>query len=150
MPIYVNKTEITDADVFRETQYHPAASREAAVDEAARALVIRELLKQAAEEKGMLASDADEEACDEAISQLITTEVTAPHATEEVCRHYYDLNIEHFAAAPGCKMPLPFEKVETRIRDYLHTKSIRHGIQSYILDLARRARIAGFDLAAAL
>jgi len=150
MPIFVNKTEITDDDVFKEMQFHPAATREAARDEAAKALLIRELLRQEALEKGFLAKDAEEEALDAGIMKLIQSEVTAPEATPEVCRHYYDHNIERFSAGEGAKMPLPFSEVEPRIRDYLHTRSIRHGIQSYILDLAGRAKIAGFDLAAAL
>ncbi|MFC4347155.1 hypothetical protein ACFO5Q_04795 [Kordiimonas lipolytica] len=150
MPIFVNKTEITDDDVFKEMQFHPAATREAARDEAAKALLIRELLRQEAQEKGFLAKDAEEEALDAGIMKLIQSEVTAPEATPEVCRHYYDHNIERFSAGEGAKMPLPFSEVEPRIRDYLHTRSIRHGIQSYILDLAGRAKIAGFDLAAAL
>lgn len=150
MPIFVNKTEISDDDVFKEMQFHPAPNREAARDEAAKALLIRELLRQEAIEKGFLEEDATEEAFDAGIMKLIQAEVTAPEATPEVCRHYYDQNIERFSAADGAKMPLPFGEVEARIRDYLHTRSIRHGIQSYILDLAGRAKVAGFDLAAAL
>ncbi|NVJ96653.1 MAG: hypothetical protein HWE25_00785 [Alphaproteobacteria bacterium] len=150
MPIYVNKTEITDDEVFKEMQFHPAANREAARDEAAKALLIRELLRQEAVTLGFLAEGADEEALDEGISALIQAEVTAPEATEEICRHYYDQNIERFRADAGAKLPLPFAEVENRIRDYLHTRSIRHGIQSYILDLAGKAKVAGFDLAAAL
>jgi len=150
MPIYVNNTEITDADVYQEMQFHPAASREAAMDDAARALVIRELLRQAALKKGFLTDGADEQAQDSAITKLIEVEVTAPEATGDVCRRYYDQNIDRFRADEGAKVPLPFEEVEPRIRDYLHTRSVRHGIQSYILDLAGGAQIAGFDLAATL
>ncbi len=150
MPIFVNKTEITDDEVFQEMQFHPAASREAARDEAAKALLIRELLRQRACEKGLLVADAQGEALDEGITALIQNEVSAPEATTDICRHYYDQNIERFRADPDARLPLPFEEVEPRIRDYLQTRSIRHGIQSYILDLAGRAKIAGFDLAAAL
>lgn len=150
MPMFVNKTEISDDDVFKEMQFHPAPTREAARDEAAKALLVRELLRQEALKKGFLAEDAKEEAFDAGIMKLIQAEVTAPEATPEVCRHYYDHNIERFRAGEGAKMPLPFSEVEPRIRDYLHTRSMRHGIQSYILDLAGRAKIAGFDLAAAL
>lgn len=150
MPIYVNKTEITDDEIFKEMQFHPAENREAARDEAAKALIVRELLRQRALEQGILKSDASAEALDEGITSLIQTEVTAPEATTEVCRTYYDQNIERFRADKGAALPLPFKEVEPRIRDYLHTRSIRHGIQSYILDLAGSAKIAGFDLAATL
>jgi len=148
--MFVNKTEISDDEVFKEMQFHPAPSREAARDEAAKALLVRELLRQEALKKGFLTEEDTEEAFDAGIMKLIQEEVTAPEATAEVCRHYYDHNIERFRAGEGVKMPLPFAEVEPRIRDYLHTRSMRHGIQSYILDLAGRAKIAGFDLAAAL
>jgi hypothetical protein len=150
MPIYVNKTEISDDAVFKEMQYHPAASREAARDEAAKALLVKELLRQEAVEKGLLDEQADAEAIDSAALKLIEQEVSSPEADETACRRYYDHNIDRFRAADGATLPLPFEQVEGRIREYLLTRSLRHGIQSYILDLARKAKIAGFDLAASL
>ncbi|TNE62766.1 MAG: hypothetical protein EP335_11450 [Alphaproteobacteria bacterium] len=150
MPIFVNKVEITDDAVFREMQYHPAATREQARDDAARALLIRELLRQEAVDKGLLAEGDTGEKLDTAIQKLLEQEVTAPEAGTDVCRRYYEQNIERFPAARGSKLPQPFEAVENRIRDYLQTRSIRHGIQSYLLDLAHKARVAGFDLAASL
>lgn len=150
MPMYVNQTEISDDAVFREMQYHPAPTREAARDEAAKALLIRELLRQEAVEKGLLADDANDESVELAIMQLLETEVVVPDATPEICRHYYDRNIERFAATKGSKLPLPFDKVEERIGNYLRTQSMRRGVQAFILDAAMRARIAGFDLAATL
>lgn len=150
MPLYVNKTEITDDQVFSEMQFHPAASREAARDEAAKALLIRELLRQEAVNQGLADEGADEEQLEAAILQLVETEVSTPEATQEACRRYYDQNIERFSVSEDVRIPQAFEKVEPRIKDYLHTRSVRHGIQSYILDLASRAKIAGFDLAASL
>lgn len=150
MPIYVNKVEIDDDAVFKEMQFHPASSREEARDEAAKALVIQELLRQQAIEKGMLEDTADTEAVETAALRLMETQVTTPEADSVACRRYYDQNIQRFKIAEGSKLPLPFDKVEDRIRDYLHTRSIRHGIQSYLLDLAGKAKIAGFDLAASL
>ena len=52
------------------------------------------------------------------------------------------------AQALVVKELLPFDMVEERIRDYLHTRSIREGIRSYILHLAESARIFGFDISA--
>lgn len=150
MPIYVNKTEITDDEVFSEMQFHPAANREAARDEAAKALLIRELLRQAAIDQGILEETADEETVEEAILKLVETEVSTPEANETACRRYYEQNIERFAVADGASLPEPYETVAPKIKDYLHTRSVRHGIQSYILDLASKAKIAGFDLAASL
>ncbi|MCJ9428199.1 hypothetical protein [Kordiimonas marina] len=150
MPLYVNTVEITDDEVFREMQFHAAATREAARDEAARALLIRELLRQRAVEKGFLAEDATGEDFDAGIMDLLGAEVTTPEPSAEVCRRYYEQNVDRFAVGENSALPSPFEAVEGRIRQYLQTRSIRHGIQSYLLDLAHQARIAGFDLAASL
>lgn len=150
MPLFVNATEITDDQVFAEMQFHPAETREAARDEAAKALLIRELLRQEAVEHGLLADDADEEDTEQALLKLVETEVSTPEATHEACRRYYDSNIERFSFSDGVPLPQTFEAVEHRIKDYLHTRSVRHGIQSYILELAGKAKIAGFDLAAEL
>jgi len=150
MPIYVNAVEIDDDAVFKEMQFHPAPTREEARDEAAKALVIQELLRQQAVEKGILEDTADMDTVEKAALKLMETQVTTPEADSVACRRYYDQNIERFRVAEGSKMPLPFDKVEHRIRDYLHTRSIRHGIQSYLLDLAGKAKIAGFDLSASL
>ncbi len=150
MPLYVNNAEITDDEVFTEMQFHPAKTREEARDEAAKALLIRELLRQEAVTKELVSDSADEEETEAAILKLVEAEVSTPEATTEACRRYYDHNIDRFALSENSPLPQAFENVEPRIKDYLHTRSVRHGIQSYILDLAGRAKIAGFDLAATL
>jgi len=150
MPLYVNKVEITDDAVFSEMQYHAADSQAAARDEAAKALLIRELLRQEAVENGFLPEAADTETIEKGLMTLLEEKVATPASTEEACRRYYDQNLQRFRASETSDMPQPFTKVQDRIRDYLHTRSMRHGIQSYILDLASKARIAGFDLAASL
>lgn len=150
MPLYVNSAEITDDEVFAEMQFHPADTREEARDEAAKALLIRELLRQEAVAKALVDDTADEEAAEAGILKLVEAEVSTPEATTEACRRYYDQNIERFSLSENSPLPQAFETVESRIKDYLHTRSVRHGIQSYILDLAGRAKVAGFDLAATL
>ena len=150
MPMYVNKVEITDDAVFNEMQFHPATTKEAARDEAAKALLIRELLRQEAVEKGLLSDAADAEAVDESLTILLEKEVATPASDDEACRRYYDQNIDRFHTSETNKLPQPFDKVKDRISEYLHIRSMRHGIQSYILDLASRSRVAGFDLTASL
>ena len=150
MPLYVNKVEITDDAVFNEMQFHPAPNQEAARDEAAKALLIRELLRQEAVEKGILAETADAAVVDESLTVLLEKEVATPASDDKACRRYYDQNIERFHTSETNKMPQPFDNVKGRISEYLHTRSMRHGIQSYILDLASKSRIAGFDLTASL
>ncbi len=150
MPLYVNKVEITDDAVFSEMQHHAAPSREEARDEAAKALLIRELLRQEAVELDLLDDNADDAAIEVAILALMEQKVAAPTATEDACRRYYDQNIHRFTVSETSDIPQPFDTVKGRIENYLHTQSMRHGIQSYILDLSMKARIAGFDLAASL
>jgi peptidyl-prolyl cis-trans isomerase C len=150
MPLYVNNVEITDDAVFSEMQHHSAPSKDAARDEAAKALLIQELLRQEAIEQGLLSEGSDPDVAEKAIMELMEQKVTVPAASDDACRRYYDQNIQRFRSSETSEIPQPFPKVKGRIHDYLHTRSMRAGIQSYILDLASKARIAGFDLAASL
>lgn len=153
MPIIVNSVEITDEAVLAEMQHHPAPTKEDAHVAAAQALVIRELLTQEAEKKGLRAKDSDQASDDDAIFKLIEAEVTAPEADEDFCRRYYEQNKERFKAADADAdadeddLYVPFDGVHEKIRDYLHTQSVREGVRAYIFALAQDAKIAGFDLA---
>ena len=100
MPVYVNKVEITEAQIGREMQYHPAPTRERAWQLAARSLVIRQLLLQRAAEDG-LCHNADpgsqvtpEE--EQAIDRLLEENVAVPEADTETCRRFYDSHPESF------------------------------------------------------
>jgi peptidyl-prolyl cis-trans isomerase C len=93
MEITVNGTPIAEDAVNRETQYHPAPSVEAAREEAARALVIRELLLQRATSLGLIAEPEPGEEIPEAlVRQLLERDVTVPEPDNESCRRYYDNN----------------------------------------------------------
>jgi hypothetical protein len=149
MPIFVNDVEITDDAVFREMQYHPADTENAAMEEAARALTVQEILRQEAVEAEFLSTDAESDDVDKGIMALIQQRIQTPDASKDVCERYFEQNKSRFHTDKD--MPVPaFELVEDKIRDYLHTRSIRHGIQSYILDTAQRYRISGFDLGGAI
>ena len=150
MPVFVNDTEITDEEVFAEMQYHPAPSAEAARETAAQALVVRELLFQKAQKSGLCDTLANDEQRDQAIFNLIESEVTAPEATTDICKHYYDANLDRFKDAEDASRLVPFDAVADKIRDYLHTRSVREGVRAYVLDLAEEARVSGFDLAGSL
>ncbi|MEX1036744.1 MAG: hypothetical protein WDZ54_12380 [Sneathiella sp.] len=150
MPVFVNDTEIDDNAVFSEMQYHSARSMEEARDAAAQALVVRELLRQEAVKQGLSNPDDTEVALDEALMKLVEEEVATPAASTDVCRTYYEQNKHRFRVSDTNSDILPFDLVEVRIRDYLHTRSIREGIRSYILHLAETARVSGFDLAGSL
>ncbi len=100
MAIQVNDVEIADAAVAAEMQYHPAESAEAARQAAATALVVREVLRQEAQRRG-IAISVDGEAADPedaAIDLLLEQEVKLPVPDEETCRRYFENNRRRFAS----------------------------------------------------
>ncbi|MCF8468601.1 MAG: hypothetical protein K9G33_14470 [Sneathiella sp.] len=150
MPVFVNDAEIDDNAVFSEMQYHSAESMEKARDAAVQALVVRELLRQETVRQGLSDADQNDVDLDASLMRLVEQEVIAPMASTDICRTYYEQNTHRFRTSDASSAILPFDMVEERIRDYLHTRSVREGIRSYILHLAGTARISGFDLAGSL
>lgn len=147
MPIIVNDVEISDAEIYAEMQYHPAASLQAAKHKAAQALVIRQLLLQAAAEKELLPSapETSPEQAEQALGVLIEQEISLPLADEDSCRRYYEKNLPRFVDKSTDKL-LPFESVLAYIREYLFARSLRTGINHYIQHLLERAQVVGFAL----
>lgn len=98
--VSVNGIEIKEADILAEAQNHTAETPGEALMEAARALVIRELLWQEAKLKNTRSRpihDDDgkvETRKDAAIRALIDAEVDVPSASEDECRRFYDNNPE--------------------------------------------------------
>lgn len=99
--ISVNGVSITPQAMALELQYHPAQNREEAVYQAARALVIRELLQQRIAELGLAlqvgAGENEEEA---ATRLLLEREVQVPQCDEVTCLRYYESNRARFHSAP--------------------------------------------------
>lgn len=94
MLIRVNGAPITEHEIARETQYHPAKSLEEAQRKAAQALVIRVLLLQEADRQAI---NAQEMATDEErIAALIEKEVKTPVADGDACRRYYETRPSRF------------------------------------------------------
>jgi peptidyl-prolyl cis-trans isomerase C len=105
VPVSVNGISIARDAIVREMQHHPAPKPIAAWQQAARALVVRELLLQEARRAGIApqpVSDAsgrretDEEAI---IRGLIEREITVPEPDEATCRRYYENNRARFRSA---------------------------------------------------
>lgn len=106
MSISVNDVEITDEAVERELVHHANAS--APVKAAVEALVLREVLLQAARSKLELAQEelraleasqaeeADALIEDALIDRLIELEVKSPEPTEAECETYYCKNLDQF------------------------------------------------------
>lgn len=101
VPVRVNGITIPRDDIVREMQNHPADKPFAAWQQAARALVVRELLMQRAQALGLtaepLTADGRRETEDEALMRaLVDSEVVVPEPDDATCRRYYDNNKARF------------------------------------------------------
>ena len=148
MSIFVNRVEITEAEVGQEMQYHPAPTQERAWRLAAQSLVVRQLLLQQAANNGLF-QDADtlsqEEREAAIIDQLLQRDVVVPEADESTCQRYYDNHPDSFLEKETGQR-LTFDQAKTYIRDYLHTKAMRMAVAEYIKALSYDADIEGIEL----
>jgi peptidyl-prolyl cis-trans isomerase C len=102
VPVSINGVIIASADIARETQHHASTDPDEAWALAARALAIRELLRQEAARLGIEAVPVeDEEGRREMLEEardraLIEREVVVPRADEATCRRYYEQNRRRF------------------------------------------------------
>lgn len=100
--VRVNGVEIMPEAIAQEIQHHPAPDAETAWREAARALVVRELLLQEARRLDLQAEpECDElgrrEGDDDALVRLLLEqEVAAAKPGEQECRRFYDAYQEQF------------------------------------------------------
>jgi len=148
MAILVNKVQITDEEIGREMQYHPAPSQEQAWHMAAQSLVIRQLLLQQAASNGLcgdIGIVAPPEHEEELIDQLLEHDVSVPDADEATCQRFYDNHPDSFKADNASER-VTFEHAHPNIRDYLHTKAMRIAVAEYIKALSYSAEIKGFEL----
>jgi peptidyl-prolyl cis-trans isomerase C len=102
VPVSVNGVAITRDAIQREMQHHPAQKPIASWQQAARALVIRELLLQRVRHLGLTPEplsdvdgrhESDEQAT---IRALVENEVAVPEPDDETCRRYYERNLSRF------------------------------------------------------
>jgi peptidyl-prolyl cis-trans isomerase C len=102
VPVSVNGVAITRDAIQREMQHHPAQKPIASWQQAARALVIRELLLQRVRHLGLTPEplsdvdgrhESDEQAT---IRALVENEVAVPEPDDETCRCYYERNLSRF------------------------------------------------------
>ncbi len=98
----VNGVLIAREDVAREVQNHPAGKPILAWQAAARALIVRELLRQESIRLGIAAEpQSDDEGRTEtpdeaAMRALIAREVTTPEPDIEKCHRFYHQNLSRF------------------------------------------------------
>ncbi len=91
-PVIVGDTLIPEQDIAREMQHHPAEDVADAWHEAARSLVIRELLLQQAA-RLQLPEGLEEE---ERIARVLEQELQVPEHTDEDCERFYGANPDRF------------------------------------------------------
>ena len=99
-PVSVNGMDITSGQINAELQYHPAEKFSDARGMATRALVVRELLLQEAQNRGLFAdrcSIKDEQAV---IDELLKREISVPEPDQESCERYYKSNKKRFVTSP--------------------------------------------------
>lgn len=95
--VRVNQILIAESDIVAEMQYHPAEELELARNQAAQALVVKELLLQKAKDLSITAPQQESVSNDEAlISALLSQEVKQPAADEDACFQYFKANPERF------------------------------------------------------
>ena len=94
-PVVVNGFKIDQSEIAQEVQNHPADNINDAVSDATKALVIKCLLKQKADELGMKSDDEEQ-----MISDLLNEQAYAPEATEDECHRYFMANTEQFHTSP--------------------------------------------------
>jgi len=92
-PVWVGDVNISTDEIAGEMQYHQADCVEEAQLQAARALVVRELLRQRCAELGWEIGD-DEEA---AVAALLDAELEVPEPDEADCQRYFEANAERFS-----------------------------------------------------
>src|SRR5690606_20521177 len=95
--IRVGAVEFGEADIARETPFHPAATLAEAQLQAARALVVRELLRQRAEALGLTLLDDEGREDDRTLAMLLERELQVPDPDEAACRRFFEHNRARFA-----------------------------------------------------
>ncbi|MGR4896898.1 peptidylprolyl isomerase [Stenotrophomonas sp. LARHCG68] len=96
--LFVDGLAISEADIAREMQFHRAMRPEQARADAARALVVRELLRREAQRLGLEEGQGDGHPTDEEarIQRLIEQVLEDRVPSEEDCRRYFSQNPERF------------------------------------------------------
>lgn len=146
MPVFVNKTEISDTKIHEEMQFHPAPNLAEARKEASRALIIRQLLLESAIEYKFLKFDdlqtMDDATEESAIEALLEEIIHVPSADKKTCKRYYENHLERFIDKKTNKT-LPFNMVQNYIENYLNDRGHQAALNAYIDSLMDKANIVG-------
>jgi peptidyl-prolyl cis-trans isomerase C len=93
--ISVNGVKIDELALANELQYHQATKFEQVVQQAAQALVIRQLLLEQVKKQGISLEDEEQ-----AIAELLAQQVKADEPDEDTCVRYFENNREKFMTEP--------------------------------------------------
>lgn len=145
MPVMVNGIEITDEAICQEMQYHPAESQEKAMEKAAKALALRELLLQEAAHLNIQVEDSQNQNHKEAlIDGLFASVIKLPEPDLESIKRFYQNNCHRFKKENNTT--LSFDKAKDAIADYLIETSWQNSLREYIRLLILEAKISGITL----
>lgn len=128
--ISVNGVQIGRDAIAREMQHHPAPSRDEAEQQAATALVIRELLLQRVRERDIAGADEDQR-----IANLIETEVRVPEPSDEEVARYYRRNGLQFTSPAIYRAAHIF--FPARPSDEQASAEAKHKAESVLADVTR-------------
>jgi peptidyl-prolyl cis-trans isomerase C len=95
--IKVNGTQLLEADIANELQYHKNSNFDVVVQQAAQALVVRKLLLDDATSKGLKVSKDDEES---SLQKLLSEHVSYSDPTDQDCERYFTNNPQKFYTQP--------------------------------------------------
>lgn len=99
--IQINGIEITQNDIAREMQYHPASTKEEAFTAAARALLIQVALRDACLKVGLCDTVPTDPVEEEALfERLLDQAIETPNIDEDTCRRYFENNPSQFSSSP--------------------------------------------------
>ena len=146
LEIRVNERRIHEADISREVQHHPADNLNKARYLAARALVIRELLLERADQLAIEGQAREDETIEEArIRAVIEAECPVPMAEVADCRRYFDKNREQFRTPDQHEVShilllAPPDDADARAEAKQRISAIREQLDAPDADFANLAR----------
>jgi len=146
--VIVNGETIASADIAAEAQNHTAPSDKPGLAwrAAARALVVRALLLQAAAKEGMepapepRGKGREETASEALIRAFLDNSIHPAPVTEADCRKIYD-------ARPEKAAKLGYDDVVRDIHEGLERAAWKNAARDMIADLVAKADITGIDMA---
>lgn len=146
--LFVDDTAISEADIAREMQFHRAMRPEQARADAARALVVRELLRRESERLGLAQAGGEGRLTDEEvhIQQLLEQAVEDRVPSQDDCRRYFEQNPERFRSPDRIRLrhillAAPADDIAGRLKARTQAEQIISQLQAQphlFTDLAAR------------